>query len=147
MREARRIRSAVRASEMEHAICYGVDEGALKAEAVELAATAASTDGFVVERRDGLGGDELRELALSVRGREGVRGVVLIGTPDGSRVALVGAMEKGSDVSAPELISAAARTVGGGGGGKDPLVAVAGGRDPSKIDAAVADVRAALAQR
>jgi len=120
---------------------------ALKAEAVELAATAASTDGFVVERRDGLGGDELRELALSVRGREGVRGVVLIGTPDGSRVALVGAMEKGSDVSAPELISAAARTVGGGGGGKDPLVAVAGGRDPSKIDAAVADVRAALAQR
>ena len=120
---------------------------ALKAEAVELAATAASTDGFVVERRDGLGGDELRELALSVRSREGVRGVVLIGTPDGSRVALVGAMEKGSDVSAPELISAAARTVGGGGGGKDPLVAVAGGRDPSKIDAAVADVRAALAQR
>ena len=120
---------------------------ALKAEAVELAAGAGSTDGYVVERRDGLGGDDLRELALAVRAREGVRGVVLIGTPDKSRVALAAAMEKGSDVSAPELISAAAKTVGGGGGGKDPLVAMAGGRDPSKIDAALAEVRAALANR
>ena len=120
---------------------------ALRAEAVELAAGASATDGVIVERRDGLGGDELRELALAVRGREGVRGAILIGSPDGSRVALAGAVEKGSGLSAPELISAAARTVGGGGGGKDPLVAVAGGRDASKIDAALAEVRAALAQR
>ncbi|HUR48357.1 MAG TPA: alanine--tRNA ligase [Acidimicrobiales bacterium] len=120
---------------------------ALKAEAVELGAKAGSTDGFVVERRDGLGVDDLRELALAVRAREGVRGVVLIGTPDKSRVALAAAMEKGSDVSAPELLSAAAKTVGGGGGGKDPLVATAGGRDASKIDAALAQARAALSQR
>ena len=38
---------------------------------------------------------------------------------------------KGERLSAPELISDAARTVGGGGGGKNPEQAMAGGKDAS----------------
>ncbi|MDQ1373416.1 MAG: hypothetical protein QOJ09_754, partial [Actinomycetota bacterium] len=70
--------------------------------------------------------------------------VVLIGSPDGERVALVGLTAKGASPTAPELIGPAAKAVGGGGGGKDPTQAVAGGRDVTKIDDALAAVRLAL---
>jgi alanyl-tRNA synthetase len=120
---------------------------ALRAEATELARSGEKTDGVVVLRRDQLPGDNLRELAIAIRNQEGVRGAVLIGSPDGSRVALAVAVEKGSGLSAPELIGPAAKAVGGGGGGKDPLVAVAGGREASKIDAALAQVRETLSAR
>jgi alanyl-tRNA synthetase len=104
---------------------------------------AAGTNGWVVARRDGLPQDQLRDLALAVRGQPGVRAVVLIGSPDGQRVALAAAVQPGSDVQAAALVGPAARTVGGGGGGKGD-VAVAGGRDPSRIDDALAQVRAQL---
>ena len=120
---------------------------ALRVEAAELGRDAAATDGIVVARRDALANDLMRELALAVRSQPGVRGVVLIGSPDKSRVALAVAVEKGSGLSAPEIIAPAAKAVGGGGGGKDPLVAVAGGRDATKIDAALAAAREALASR
>jgi alanyl-tRNA synthetase len=41
------------------------------------------------------------------------------------------------------LIAEAARTVGGGGGGKKSDIAVAGGRDASKLDEALDQVRRA----
>ncbi len=59
----------------------------------------------------------------------GLQTVVLGGSPDGSRAALVALAAKGDRLSAPELISDAARTVGGGGGGKNPEQAMAGGKD------------------
>ena len=114
---------------------------AAAAEARQLAAAAA--DGWVVARRDGLPQDQLRDLAVAVRGQPGVRAVVLIGSPDGQRVALVAAVQPGSDVQAADLVVPAARTVGGGGGGRGD-VAVAGGRDASRIDDALAQVRARL---
>ena len=109
-----------------------------RAQAAELA--AAATGGIVVSRRDGVASDELRDLALAVREQHGIRGVVLIGSPDGQRVALVAAVQKDSGLVASELVADAARTVGGGGG-THPEVAVAGGRDASKIDEALAQVR------
>ncbi|HUP70004.1 MAG TPA: alanine--tRNA ligase [Acidimicrobiales bacterium] len=115
-------------------------------EARTLAATAApATAGplCVVARRDGLPQDQMRDLALAVRQQPHVQGVVLIGTPDGQRVALVAAVEPGSGLDAPALVSAPARLLGGGGGGRGD-VAVAGGKDPSKIDEALAAVRATL---
>jgi alanyl-tRNA synthetase len=109
-------------------------------QALELAAGAV--EGVVVVRVDGLGRDELRELALAVRQRPGIRAVVVGGEPSGGGVALVAAAAKDSGLRAGELIADAARTVGGGGG-KGPELAVAGGRDPSQLDEALAQARAA----
>ena len=67
----------------------------------------------------------------------------MLGGGDGEKVALValatpGAIEKG--LSAAELVRAAAAVVGGGGGGRDDM-AQAGGKDPSKLDEALAAAR------
>ncbi len=118
-------------------------QSALSGIARELAAAAAG--GVVVARRDGLPPEQLRDLAAQVRAVDGVRTVVLGGSPDGSRVALVAAVAPGESVGAPELVGAAAKMVGGGGGGKNPELAQAGGRDPGRLDEALAAARARLA--
>ncbi|HET6792934.1 MAG TPA: alanine--tRNA ligase, partial [Acidimicrobiales bacterium] len=110
--------------------------------AAELVAGAA--DGVVVARVDGLAADQLRELAGSVRSAPGVRAVVLGGSPDGERVALVSAVARDAGLVASDLIGQAARTVGGGGG-RNPELATAGGRDPSRLDEALEGVRRLLA--
>ena len=97
---------------------------------------AQAVDGVVVARQDGMGRDDLKDLAVAVRDQPGVRGVVLIGEPDTGGVALVSAVTKDSELNASSLIADAAKAVGGGGG-KDPLLATAGGRDASKIDDAL----------
>ena len=109
-------------------------------EASELA--RAAIDGVVVARRDGTTRDELRDLAVSLRDQPGVRAVVLGGEPEGGGVALVAAVTKDSGLVASDLIGDAAKLVGGGGG-KNPDLAVAGGRDPSKLDAALDAARSA----
>lgn len=109
----------------------------------QLAAEAAAYSGeVVIARRDGLTSDELRELALAVRSR-GARAVVLGSSTDG-KVALVATVERGYPVSAPEVLAKAARVVGGGGGGRNPELAMAGGRDASRLDEALAVAKAAL---
>ncbi|HLI53982.1 MAG TPA: alanine--tRNA ligase [Acidimicrobiales bacterium] len=118
------------------------EQAALAGRARAIAAEAA--DGSVVARVDGLGPDQLRELAAQVRQIGGFRAVVLGGSPDGEKASLVAVVEKGASPSAPELISPAARTVGGGGGGRNPEQAMAGGRDPSRLDEALEQVRRAL---
>jgi alanyl-tRNA synthetase len=103
----------------------------------------AAEDGTVVARVDELTPEQLRELALSVRQQPGVRAAVLLGSPDGQRVSLVAAVAKDSGLVASDLIADAARAVGGGTG-RNPELAVAGGRDASRIDDALALVRARL---
>jgi alanyl-tRNA synthetase len=110
------------------------------AEAAALAATAG--DGVVVARRDGRSAAELRELALAVRERPGVRAVVLGGAAPGGGAALVAAVAPGSGLHAGELLAEAARAVGGGSG-RQPDVAVAGGKDAGRIDEALELARAA----
>ncbi len=120
----------------------------LKAARREVAGSAAAAlvaeavDGVVVARRDGVDRDELKDLAVAVRDHPGVRAVVLGGTPPGGGVALVAAVAPGSGLVASELIATAARTVGGGGG-RAPDLAVAGGRHPQHLDAALDQARAA----
>ncbi|HYI60842.1 MAG TPA: alanine--tRNA ligase [Acidimicrobiales bacterium] len=108
--------------------------------ASEMAAQAV--DGVVVARADGLDRDAVRTLALAVRDRPGIRGVVLGAAPEGGGVALVAAVAPGSGLHAGELIAEAARTVGGGGG-KGADLAVAGGRHPEALDQALDQARAA----
>jgi alanyl-tRNA synthetase len=108
--------------------------------AADLAADAV--DGVVVARRDDLGRDELKDLAVALRQQPGVRAVVLGGAPATGGVALVAAVVAGSGLNASELLADAARTVGGGGG-KAPDLAVAGGRHADRLDEALGQARAA----
>ncbi|MBW3557488.1 MAG: alanine--tRNA ligase, partial [Actinobacteria bacterium] len=110
------------------------------------ALAAEAADGVVVARRDGLSQDQLRDLAVSVRSQPGIRAAVLVGTPDGDRVAVVATVAKESDLVAGELAVAAARATGGGGNPKAADLAVAGGKDVSKIDEALAAVKALLSR-
>ncbi|MGH9111018.1 MAG: alanine--tRNA ligase [Acidimicrobiales bacterium] len=103
---------------------------------------SAAVDGVVVARVDGTDRDDLRDLALAVRQRPGVRAVVVGGEPEGGGAALVAAVAKDSGLNAAELIADAARTVKGGGG-KNPELAVAGGSDAGRLDEALDQARAA----
>jgi alanyl-tRNA synthetase len=103
--------------------------------AAELA--SCGRDGIVVARVDGLGPNDLRELALAVRQQPAVRAVILGSATDSGGAALAAAVTKESGLQAGELVRDAARAVGGGGGGKGD-VAVAGGKDPGGIDEALA---------
>jgi alanyl-tRNA synthetase len=71
---------------------------------------------------------------------------IVLGGGERDKVALVAlvskeAVERG--LSAASLIRTAAAVVGGGGGGRDDM-AQAGGRDPAKLDEALAAARAAI---
>jgi alanyl-tRNA synthetase len=107
--------------------------------AAELAQGAV--DGLVVARQDSVESDALRTLAQAVRRHEGVRAVALGGSPDGAKVALV-VLTDGAP-NATEVVRALGTIVGGGGGGSAEL-AVAGGKDVSKVDAALAEARRLL---
>jgi len=111
---------------------------ALSREAAGLAASASG--GVVVARRDGLGADELRGLAQSVLAIDGVRAAVLGGVNE-TKVALVAAT--GGSPDAVALVKQLGALVGGSGGGSTEL-AVAGGRDPARLDDALEAARQAL---
>jgi alanyl-tRNA synthetase len=116
---------------------------ALRQQARELAQAAAADSGVVVARRDGLDQRQLQELATTIRAEPGVRAVVLGSSQPDGKVALVAAVSKGGDLVASELIKQAASIVGGGGS-RHAELAVAGGRDSSRLDEALQTVRRAL---
>jgi len=114
------------------------------AEAPALAATAV--DGIVVERRDGLTNDELRQLAIATRDALGTGIVGLVGVaPDGDKAAVAVAVSKDlveRGVQAGAIAADAAKALGGGTG-RQPDVAVGGGPDAAAIE----DARTLLVQR
>ncbi len=112
-----------------------------EAEAGTLAAQAAADGGVVVARRDNVQPDALRALAQAVLRHEGVRAVVLGGSPDGAKVAIAAAT--GGEPDAIQLVRTLGALVGGGGGGSAE-VALAGGKDPSQIEAALAEAQRLL---
>jgi len=123
----------------------------------EVLAVAASLAGgardlggvaFVAHRApDGTGADDLRKLAVDVRGRlsAGPAVVVVAGVPKDRPVVVIatteGARERG--LKAGALVGVAAKALGGGGGGKDDL-AQGGGSDPAAIDEALRAVENAV---
>jgi alanyl-tRNA synthetase len=111
------------------------------AEASTLAAGAAASGGLVVARRDQVDPRALQNLAQAVLRHDGVRAVVLGGSPDGSKVAIAAAT--GGSPDAVQLVKKLGQMVGGGGGGS-PEVALAGGKDPSQIGAALAEAERLL---
>ncbi|SDO55777.1 alanine--tRNA ligase [Geodermatophilus sp. DSM 45219] len=109
----------------------------------ELAAGARDVGGVAVVTGapSGLGGGDLRTLALDVRGRLPADrpAVVLLASGSGGKVVLVAALNPAAQergLSASDVLRAAAAPVGGRGGGK-PDVAQGGGTDPAGIPAAL----------
>jgi alanyl-tRNA synthetase len=111
------------------------------AEATALAEAAAAEGGLVVARRDHMEVDDLRNLAQAILRHDGVRAVVLGGSPDGAKAALVAAT--GGEPDATQLVRTLGKMVGGGGGGSAE-VATAGGKDPSQLEAALAEAQRLL---
>ena len=115
-------------------------EGRLaKSRAQDLVAAARQIGGVAVvaARVDGLDQEGLRAVVDSVRDRLG-SGVICLGSVKGDKVNLVAAVSKDLTLrfNAGKLIQEVARAVGGGGGGR-PDLAQAGGKDPSKLEAAL----------
>jgi alanyl-tRNA synthetase len=92
---------------------------------------------------------QLLELANRIQSKLGGDSAVVLGGADGGKVGLVVLASKGAvgrGISAAEIVREAAPVVGGGGGGRDDM-AQAGGRDPAKLDEALAVARAAIEQK
>jgi alanyl-tRNA synthetase len=121
----------------------------------QIAASAADINGIaLVAHRvpDGTDADDLRKLALDVRGRlprSRPAVVMMVSVPADRPVVVIAVNETGQDagLSAGHLVGIAARALGGGGGGR-PDVAQGGGvalaPDSNVVDEAFDAVRAAL---
>jgi alanyl-tRNA synthetase len=97
---------------------------------------------LVCTRLDGVNRETLREYADQLRSQGGSVALLLATEIDG-KVALLAAVTKdllARGVKAGDCVREAARAVGGGGGGR-PDLAEAGGKDPAKIDDALAAAR------
>jgi len=120
----------------------------LAEEAERLAGEAAPVDGVgIVAGRAALADQkQLLDLASRVQSKLGGDSAVVVGGADGGKVALVALVSKGAvarGVSAAGTIREAAPIVGGGGGGRDDM-AQAGGKDPARLDEALAAAREAI---
>ncbi|WP_241247613.1 DHHA1 domain-containing protein, partial [Candidatus Protofrankia datiscae] len=100
---------------------------------------------------DGTSADDLRKLAIDIRGRVPADrpAVVAVAAAASGRPVIVAATngparERG--IRAGELVRGAAKILGGGGGGKDDL-AQGGGSNPDAIADALVGVRQAVVQR
>ncbi len=102
----------------------------------------AAEDGVVVVRVDGLDQNALRDLAVAIRDRDGVRAVVLGSAPAGGGAALASAVTPDSGLDAGDLIADAKKAIGGGGR-PAPDLATAGGKNPDGLDDAMASARTA----
>ncbi len=124
------------------------------ARAGELAAGARDVDGVsVVAGRapDGTSADDLRKLALDVRGRfpsDRAAVVLIAGVPTDRPVVVAAVNEAGRDrgLKAGRLVGVAAKALGGGGGGRDD-VAQGGGSRPQAVGDALAAAERAVADQ
>jgi len=111
-----------------------------RSRAQDLVAAARPVNGVSVlaGRVDGLDADGLRAVVDMLRERLG-SGVICVGSVVDGKVNLVAAVTKDltKRFHAGQLIQEVARVVGGGGGGR-PDLAQAGGRDPERLDEALA---------
>ncbi len=119
----------------------------LSKRAEEIASSAERIGGIAVfvQREETADQRALLDLADRIKSRAGAAAVVLGGSGDG-KAALVASFSKevtDRDLSAADVIREAAQVIGGGGGGREN-VAQAGGRDPSRLDDALAAARKAI---
>jgi alanyl-tRNA synthetase len=138
--ERKRLEKALKQGGSPAAGAGDADVDALAAQAQEISGATVLT--AAVDVADA---KALLDVADRVKGRLGVA-AILLGTAAEGRVHLVASVapelvERG--VRAGAVVKAAAEVVGGGGGGRDTM-AQAGGRDPERLDDAIAAARAAI---
>ena len=146
---ARKLTERVKRLESELGKLRRVDRDSLVAALVE---DAHQVDGvaLVVAEVPGEDPGGLRELAVSLRSRLEGRGAaaVVVGNGEGGKAMLVAAVTAPAiarGITAPQLLSHAAATIGGGAGGKDNL-ANAGGRRADQVGEALGGIPARLAE-
>lgn len=105
----------------------------------DLAAQALEIDGIKVlaARLEGVDAKSLRDTVDQLKNKLGAAAVVLA-TVDGDKVSLVAGVTKAETrrLRAGDLVNSVAQQVGGKGGGR-PDLAMAGGKDPAGLDAAL----------
>ncbi|HUU54002.1 MAG TPA: alanine--tRNA ligase [Armatimonadota bacterium] len=116
--------------------------------AADLVQEAVDVSGvkLVAARVDGLGAEALRSLADDLRNRLG-SGIVVLGAAGEGGVQLVAGVSKDlvkAGFHAGNLIREVAKIAGGGGGGR-PDFAQAGGKNPERLDEALAKARELVA--
>ena len=116
--------------------------------AADLVKHVVEVDGvkLVAARVDGLGADAMRSLADDLKNRLG-SGVILLGAAGDESVQFVSAVSKDlvkAGFHAGNLIREVAKIAGGGGGGR-PDFAQAGGKNPERLDEALAKARELVA--
>jgi alanyl-tRNA synthetase len=119
-----------------------LQRGLAGAQSGDLASQARTVDGIRVlaTRVENLDEKALRELADRLKEKL-APSVIALGTTDGTKVTLVAAVSKDlvKRYHAGNLMKQIAPIVGGGGGGR-PDFAQAGGKDPARLDDALAQV-------
>jgi alanyl-tRNA synthetase len=139
-------RAAGRIAELEErATEAGSEDLSKKAEEISASGQRIGEITVFIGRGEDADQRTLLDLADRIKSRAGAAAVVLGGAGDG-KAALVASFSKevtDRDISAADVIKEAAQVIGGGGGGRDN-VAQAGGRDPSKLDEALAAARKAI---
>lgn len=111
-------------------------EGARRVGQISLVATQIA---------DGIGGDDLRKIALDLRARLDNGVVALISNVDGKPVLVVATSDsaRSAGVKAGALVKIGSTVLGGGGGGKDDF-AQGGGTDIRAADAALSAIEKSL---
>jgi len=101
----------------------------------------------VTGRMDVPSGEALRDLGDVLRGKIGT-GVAVVGSVVEGKVSIIAVVTddliQTRGLKAGDIVKAVAKIVGGGGGGR-PHLAQAGGRDPEKLEEALAAVREIVA--
>jgi alanyl-tRNA synthetase len=94
---------------------------------------------------DGVSGDDLRKIAVELRGRASNSVVALISSSAGRPVLVAATSDvaRAAGVKAGELVKIGSTVLGGGGGGKDDF-AQGGGTDSSQSQAAIEAIAAQL---
>jgi alanyl-tRNA synthetase len=147
-RAAEQLRAAGAGAEQELAQRMGEEAERFAEAAVDLAGKAGEAQALaLVEGEAGSANPkQLLDLANRVQSKLGRPSAIVLGGAEGEKVGLVAlfskeAVERG--LSAAATIREAAEVVGGGGGGRDDM-AQAGGRDPAKLEEALATARATI---
>jgi alanyl-tRNA synthetase len=94
---------------------------------------------------DGVSGDDLRKIAIDLRGQNNNSVVALVSSNDGKPVLVVAVSDeaRAAGVKAGALVKVGSTVLGGGGGGKDDF-AQGGGTNPAKSLEAIAAISQSL---
>jgi alanyl-tRNA synthetase len=94
---------------------------------------------------DGVSGDDLRKIAIDLRGQNSNSVVALVSSNDGKPVLVVAVSDeaRAAGVKAGGLVKVGSTVLGGGGGGKDDF-AQGGGTNPAKSLEAIAAISQSL---